>query len=46
MWYLTWMLGTAFACGVAVAVGLWYELHQQRLDGVKKHDSRGENAQS
>lgn len=33
MWYLTWMLGTALACGVAVAVGLWYELHQERLDG-------------
>lgn len=32
MWYLTWMLGTAFACGVAVAAGLWYELHQQRMD--------------
>lgn len=33
MWYLTWMLGTALACGVAVAVGLWYELHHERLDG-------------
>ncbi|NLA51828.1 MAG: cytochrome bd-I oxidase subunit CydX [Alcaligenaceae bacterium] len=34
MWYLTWMLGTAFACGVAVAIGLWYELHQERLDAA------------
>ncbi|NLA88336.1 MAG: cytochrome bd-I oxidase subunit CydX [Alcaligenaceae bacterium] len=33
MWYLTWMLGTAFACGAAIAAGLWYELHQQRMDG-------------
>lgn len=32
MWYLIWLLGTAFACGVAVAIGLWYEVHQQRLD--------------
>ncbi len=32
MWYLTWLLGTSMACGVAVAVGLWYELHQQKLD--------------
>ena len=36
MWYLTWMLGTAMACGVAVAVGLWYELHRERLDGSQK----------
>lgn len=36
MWYLTWMLGTALACGVAVAVGLWYELHQERLDASSK----------
>ncbi|NLP32105.1 MAG: cytochrome bd-I oxidase subunit CydX [Oligella ureolytica] len=34
MWYLTWMLGTALACGVAIAVGLWYEIHQQRLDAI------------
>ena len=41
MWYLTWMLGTAFACGVAVAVGRWYEIHHLRLDavGVSKQDS-------
>ena len=32
MWYLTWLLGTSMACGVAVDVGLWYELHQQKLD--------------
>ena len=32
MWYLTWMLGTTLACGIAVAVGLWYELHEDKMD--------------
>ncbi|CAM5212617.1 cytochrome bd-I oxidase subunit CydX [Oligella ureolytica] len=43
MWYLTWMLGTAFACGVAIAVGLWYEIHQQRLDAGSNHTQRSES---
>lgn len=44
MWYLTWMLGTAFACGVAIAVGLWYEIHQQRLDTEGQSAQQNESA--
>lgn len=44
MWYLTWMLGTAFACGVAIAVGLWYEIHQQRLDAASEPTQQNESA--
>ncbi|MHB1948034.1 MAG: cytochrome bd-I oxidase subunit CydX [Gammaproteobacteria bacterium] len=27
MWYFSWILGTAFACSLAVLYGLWLELH-------------------
>jgi len=26
MWYFSWILGTAFACSIAVLFGIWYEL--------------------
>lgn len=26
MWYFSWILGTALACSVAIATGIWLEL--------------------
>lgn len=30
MWYFSWILGTAFACSLAVLFALWFELEQYR----------------
>jgi cyd operon protein YbgT len=26
MWYFAWILGTAFACSLAILYGLWLEM--------------------
>jgi len=32
MWYFSWILGTAFACSLAILYGLWFELKTYRKD--------------
>ncbi|MDR3476526.1 MAG: cytochrome bd-I oxidase subunit CydX [Gammaproteobacteria bacterium] len=32
MWYFSWILGTAFACSLAVLYGLWFELKTYPLE--------------
>ena len=29
MWYLTWILGIAFAVGFGIVNGLWHEFHAE-----------------
>lgn len=29
MWYFAWILGTGFACSLAVINAIWFELKQQ-----------------
>jgi cyd operon protein YbgT len=32
MWYFSWILGTAFACSLAILYALWFELRNHKLE--------------
>ncbi len=35
MWYFAWILGTGFACSLAILMGIWYELrHEDKKSGL------------
>lgn len=31
MWYFSWVLGTAFACSLAILCGMWYEVKDENF---------------
>lgn len=40
MWYFAWILGTAFACSLAVFNALWFELENDFQDEQRINPSR------
>lgn len=34
MWYFSWILGTALACGFAILNAIWLELREHKADDL------------
>lgn len=40
MWYFAWILGTGFACTLAVLNGIWFE-HRQDRKTLSQYNEQG-----
>lgn len=36
MWYFAWILGTGFACTIAILWGMWHELRSESENKISK----------